>query len=98
MTDNLAIAGLTHWDRGMHICVRKQTIIGSDNGLAPYRRQAIVWTNAAMLLIRPLGTKFSEILIEIHSNVIQENEFENVVCEMVSIFASASMCWWYSQQ
>ena len=30
----------------MHICVDKLTIIGSDNGLSPGRRQAIIWTNA----------------------------------------------------
>ena len=27
----------------------------------------IIWTNAGILLIRPLGTNFSEILIEIHT-------------------------------
>ena len=48
-----------------HISVGKLTIIGSDNGLPPERRQAIIWTNAGLLLIRPLGTNFSEILIEI---------------------------------
>ena len=32
-----------------------KTIIGSGNGLAPIRRQTIIWTNAAMLLIGPLG-------------------------------------------
>ena len=48
-----------------HICVSKLTIIGSDNGLSPDRRQAIIWTNAGLLLIGPLGTNFSEILIEI---------------------------------
>ena len=49
-----------------YICVRNLTIIGSDNGLLPGRRQAIIWTNAGMLFIGPLGTNFSEILIEIH--------------------------------
>ena len=49
----------------MHICVGKLTIIGSDNGLSPDRRQAIIWTNAGILLIGPLGTNFSEFLIEI---------------------------------
>ena len=44
-----------------HICVGNLTIIGSDNG----RRQAIIRTNAGILVIRPLGTDFSEILIEI---------------------------------
>ena len=40
--------------------------IGSDNGLSPGRRQAIIWTNSGILLIGPLGTSFTEILIEIH--------------------------------
>ena len=50
-----------------HICVGKLTIIGSDNGLSPERRQAIIWTNAGILLIGPLGTNFSEILIGIQT-------------------------------
>ena len=58
---------LTHWGLVTHICVRKQTIIGSDNGLSPGRRQAIIWTNAGILLTGPLGTKFNEILIEIQT-------------------------------
>ena len=29
--------------------------IGADNGLAPIRRQAIIWTNAGILLTGPLG-------------------------------------------
>ena len=58
---------LTHWDRVTHICVSKLTIIGSDNGLSPGRRRAIIWTNAQILLIGPLGTNSSEILIEIHT-------------------------------
>ena len=56
---------LTHWGRVTHICVSKLTIIGSDNGLSPGRRQAIIWTNAGILLVGPLGTNFSEILIGI---------------------------------
>ena len=48
-----------------HICVGKLTNIGSDNGLSPGRRQAIIWTNDGILLIGTLGTNFSEILIEI---------------------------------
>ena len=46
----------------MHICVSNLAIIGSDNGLSPGRCQAIVWTNAGILLIGPLETNFSEIL------------------------------------
>ena len=49
------------------MCVDNLTIIGSDNGLAPGRRQTITWTNVGILLIGPLGTNFSEMLIEIHS-------------------------------
>ena len=56
---------LTHWGRVTHICVGKLTIIGSDNGLSPDRCQAIIWTNSGLLLIGPLATNFSEILIEI---------------------------------
>ena len=41
--------------------------LGSDNGLSPGRRQAITWTNVGILLIGPLGTNFSEMLIEIHT-------------------------------
>ena len=32
-----------------HICVSKLNIIGSDNGLSPGLRQAIIWTNADIL-------------------------------------------------
>ena len=50
-----------------HICISKVTITGSDNGLSPGRRQAIIWINAWILLIGPLGTNFSEILFEIYT-------------------------------
>ena len=49
-----------------HICVSKLTIINPDNGLSPDRRQAIIWTNAGILLIQAPGTKFSEIFSKIH--------------------------------
>ena len=63
----VALHSLTHWGRVTHICVGKLTIIGSDNGLSPEQRQAIIWTNAGILLIGPLETNFSEILIEIQT-------------------------------
>ena len=50
-----------------HICIGSLTIIGSDNGLSPGRRQAIIWTNAEIQLIQTLGTNFSEILIGIQT-------------------------------
>ena len=58
---------LTHWGRVMHIWISKLNIIGSDNGLSPDRLQAIIGTNAGILLIGALGTNFSDILIEIHT-------------------------------
>ena len=59
--------GLTHWGRVTHICVDKLTIIVSDNGLSPGRHQAIIWNNVGILLIGPLGTNSSEILIGIRT-------------------------------
>ena len=58
---------LTHWGWGMHVGISKPTIIGSDNCLLPGRHQAIIWTNAGVLLIEPSRTNFSVILIEIHT-------------------------------
>ena len=85
------VAALTHWGRVTHICVGKSTIIGSDNGLSPGRRQAIIWTNAGILLIEPLGTNFSEILIG-----IQIFSFKKMClkCRLRNgvHFVSASMC------
>ena len=57
----------THWGRAKHIFVSKLAIIGSDNGLSPCRRQAIIWMNAGLLLIEPLGTNVSEIIIAIQT-------------------------------
>ena len=62
---HISVMTLTHWGRVTHICVSKLTIIGSDNGLSPGRRQAIIWINAEILLIRPWWTNFNEMSIEI---------------------------------
>ena len=83
---------LTHWGQVMHICVSKLSIIGSDNGLSPGRRQAIIWTNAGILLIRTLRTNFSKIFSEIHAF-----SFKKMHLQMSSVrngvhFVSASMC------
>ena len=63
----------THWGRVTHICINKLNIIGSNNGLWPGRRQAIIWTSAGMSLIGPLGTK---ILTEIHTFWIKKMHFK----------------------
>ena len=58
---------LTHWGRVTHIWVSKFTITGSENGLLHGRHQAIIiWTNTGILLIGPLGTNFSEMLVKIY--------------------------------
>ena len=57
----------------MHICVSDLTIIGSDNGLSPGRRQAIIWTNTGIVLIGPVETNINR-----NSNIfIQENALEH---------------------
>ena len=74
-----------------HICVSKLCTLGSDNGLSPGRRKAIIRINTGLLLIGPLGTNFSEILIEIHTF-----SFKKMHLKMSSgkwrPFVSASMC------
>ena len=67
------LCSLTHWDGATHICVGNLTIIGSDNGLSPDRRQAIIWTNAWILFIGTLGINFSKIF-----NGIQTFSFKNM--------------------
>ena len=64
---SLKITDFAHWGQVTHICVSKQIIIGSDNGLLPGRCQAIIWTNPAIFLIGPLGTNLSEILIKVYT-------------------------------
>ena len=45
--------GLTRWGRVTQICVGTLTTIGSDSGLAPTNSQAIIWTDAEILLMGP---------------------------------------------
>ena len=80
---------LTHWGRVTHICVSNLTIIGSDNGLSTGRRQAIIWTNAGILLI--LRNKLQWNLNRNSYIFIQENAFK---CRLENggHFVSASMC------
>ena len=51
MSFNISVS-LTHWDRVIHICASKLTIIGWC--------QAIIGNNAGILLIVPPGTNFIE--------------------------------------
>ena len=58
---------LNNWGWVTNLCIGKLIITGSDNGMSPGRCQAIIWTNAGILLIGPLGTNFSQILIEVYA-------------------------------
>ena len=72
-----------------YICVSNLPTIGSDNGWQPKQRQAIIWTNAGILLIGPLGTDFSEIVLKIYSRkCVWKCRLEND-----SNFVSALMCY-----
>ena len=84
---NVIVMLLTHWGRVMQICVSKPAIIVSDNGLSPGRRQAIIWTNAGILLTGPLGTNFNEILIEIQIFSFKKMHLKNIVCETAAILS-----------
>ena len=52
ITRNVSLVKSNHWGRVTYICVSKLTLVGSDNGLSPCRRQAIIWANAGIWLIR----------------------------------------------
>ena len=65
--------------------------MGTDNGLAPYMRQAIIWTHAGILLIEPLETNFSEIFIEIHTFSFKEMHLK-LLSERCRLYCLASVC------
>ena len=86
MWENRTVCGaLTHWGRVTHICVVKLTIISSDNGLSPGRHQAIIWTNAGILLIGPFILHWND--NQDSYIFIQENAFENIVWKMAAILS-----------
>ena len=81
-----------HWGWVTDICVSNLTIIGSDNGLSPGRRQAIIWTNAGIWLIRTLETNFSEIFRDIHIFLFKNMHFKMSFFQNYGSFVSVSMC------
>ena len=58
--------------------------IGSDNGLTPNRRQAIIWTKAWLLSI-----KIRNFLNQNTKLFNHENVSENIVCEKAAILSRA---------
>ena len=77
----LDICFLMHWGRVTHICVSKLTIIGSDNGLLLSHYLNQCWN----VVNSNLRNKLQWNLKRNSCIFIQENAFQNVVCEMASI-------------
>ena len=59
-----------------HICLTRSQWVNSLRPSDAYMRQAIIWTNDGILLIRTLRTNFSEILSEIHSFSFKKMHFK----------------------
>ena len=73
--------GLVTSDRRSQFSTAKIIVaIVSGYGLLPGRRQAIIWSNAGTLLIGPLRTKFSEILIEIQTFSLKRSSVKCLPC------------------
>ena len=84
--------------------VSKLIITGSDNGLLPGQRQVIVWTNAGILLIGPLGNKLKWNPNQDSYIFFKENALENVVWKMAAILSrphcvntvtTTLLSWWW---
>ena len=75
-----------NWDRLTHICVSKLTKIGQENNLPPRLRQAIIYTNAEIWLIRISGSNFSEIRFDSRKYIWNCSLWND------GIIAPASMC------
>ena len=76
------------------------TIIVSNNCLLPGRRQAIIWTNAGILLIECLGTNLSEIFIKIHTFSYKKMH-SKMLSEKWQLFCLGPQClniyWWLGE-
>ena len=95
-TFHSAIRGIANKTRhGVCLCAREivnqpieaewhiEAITGSDNGLSPIRQQAIILTNAGLLLIKNQGTYFMGIYLKFFHFII--SGFEDVLCKMMVI-------------
>ena len=80
-----------------HICISKVITIGSENGLAPGHCQGIIWTSTGVLLIRTLGTNFSQTLSK-----NQTLSFKKMHLKMSSVkwekLVLALVCWYQCYQ
>ena len=81
---------LTRWGRVTHICVGNLTIIGSDNGLSPGWRQAIIWTNAIVNLTLRNKLQWN---IFIHENALKMSSAKlRPFCLGLNVFSRKQ--WW----
>ena len=87
---------LTHWGQVIHYASVNWAIIDSDNGLSPEWWQ-IIWPNAAILLIGPLGINFNEILIKI-LQFFSRTYFWRCRLQILVHFVLASTCWYTVQE
>ena len=79
------LSPLTHWGRVTHICVGKLTIIGSDNWLVAWTAPSNYLNQSWDIVSWTLRNKLQWNLKQNSVVSIQENAFENGVCEMASI-------------
>ena len=68
-----------------HICVGKSTAIGSDNALAPGRRQAIIWTKCCNIVNWTIVNKLWWNLNRNLYNSIFENGYEIAVWKLAAV-------------
>ena len=61
----LQLCGEIPWSKHDLIYIFSHYLSPPTDSTSPSRPQAIIWTNAGILLIGPLGTNFSEIFIKI---------------------------------
>ena len=57
---------ITHWGRVMHVCASKLATIGSDNGLSPGQRQAIIDLRTAQVYCDPIFLVSQEVYLNFH--------------------------------
>ena len=90
---------LTNWGWVTHIPISELTIIGSDNGLSPGRRQTITWTNINWNLRKKLHWHFKQ-----NSYIFVQKLHLKMSCAMVAIlsqpqcvkYLSINNIWLYS--
>ena len=83
----------------MHICIGKLIIIGSNNGLSHGGHQTIIWTTPGILLIGPLGTNLSDILMGIRtfSSMKMHLKMSSVKCHPFCLGLNVIWNTWYNE-